>query len=126
MSADLILRCTECGNSFVWTVAEQAGQPGPSRCPMCQLLAPPVGRVRGKVKWFNRAKGYGFITPTDGPDLFMHQSALAAGEPLPRAGQLVEFTRTTTSRGVQAEDVRVLLVPDIAPQPAAISDISAS
>jgi CspA family cold shock protein len=75
---------------------------------MCQRLAPAPGRARGVVKWFSRARGYGFITPTEGPELFLHGSGMAAGQPLPRAGQLVEFTRTQGQRGAQAVEVTVL------------------
>jgi CspA family cold shock protein len=64
------------------------------------------------VKWFNHSKGYGFITSIAGDDLFVHKSGLASDQPLPRAGQLVEFAVVTTSRGVQAEDVVILLSAD--------------
>jgi CspA family cold shock protein len=75
---------------------------------MCSRLAPAPDRRRGIVKWYSRAKGYGFITPTEGPDLFVHKSALDPARPVLRVGQLVEFSRTTTERGVQAEAVVVL------------------
>ena len=47
----------------------------------------------GTVKWFNMAKGYGFIQPDDGgPDVFVHMSAvLASGLPELREGQTLEF-----------------------------------
>ena len=63
------------------------------------------------MKWFSRAKGYGFITPVTGDDLFVHKSGLAAGQPMLRAGQLVEFSMTSTRRGVQAEGVIALEGP---------------
>jgi cold shock protein len=108
MSGDVLIPCAECGVSFVWTSAEQAAGPRPDWCPMCRRLAPAPGRERGVVKWYSRAKGYGFITPTRGPNLFVHRSALDPDRPPLRAGQLVEFTRTTAQRGVQAERVTVL------------------
>jgi cold shock CspA family protein len=43
-----------------------------------------------------------------GPELFLHQSGMVEGQPLPRAGQLVEFGRATGARGAQAADVVVL------------------
>ncbi len=108
MPGDILIRCAECTTLFVWTPGEQASGTRPALCPMCRRLAPPPGRSRGLVKWFSRARGYGFITPVEGPDLFVHKSALSPGQPLPRAGQLVEFTRSTGERGVQATDVVVL------------------
>ena len=108
MSGDTLIQCAECGVSFVWTTAEQASGPRPLLCPMCSRLAPAPDRSRGVVKWYSRAKGYGFITPTQGPDLFVHKSALDPDHPALRVGQLVEFSRTTTERGVQADDVMVL------------------
>jgi len=115
MAADLIIRCAECGTDFVCTVAEQETGARPERCPMCQLLAPLPGRARGIVKWFSRARGYGFIAPVAGPDLFLHQSGLAAGQAMPRGGQLVEFGMASSSRGLQAVDVIVLESPAKAP-----------
>jgi CspA family cold shock protein len=108
MTGDITLRCAECGTPFIWTAAERAAGPRPDRCPMCRRLAPEPGRERGLVKWYSRAKGYGFITPTRGPDLFVHKSGLDPDRPALRAGQLVEFTRVTAARGVQAEKVVVL------------------
>ena len=108
MSGDMLMHCAECGVSFVWTTAEQASGVRPVLCPMCSRLAPAPGRSRGVVKWYSRAKGYGFITPTQGPDLFVHKSALDPEAPSLRVGQLVEFGRITTERGVQAESVLVL------------------
>lgn len=109
MSSDLILRCAACGTPFVWTAGEQAGgTAAPEHCAMCRRLAPPAGRQRGLVKWFSRAKGYGFITPVSGAELFVHKSELAPGPALPSAGQLVEYRLGHGPRGAQAEDVMVL------------------
>lgn len=106
---DQVRRCADCGISFVWTVYEQQRDPEPPElCPMCRKLAPPAGRQRGLVKWFSRARGYGFITPAEGPEVFLHRSGLAADQPLPRAGQLVEFTLNHGPRGAQAEDTVIL------------------
>jgi CspA family cold shock protein len=108
ISTDIALRCAECDTSFIWTSAEQTAGPQPDLCPMCRRLAPEPGRSRGVVKWYSRAKGYGFITPARGPDLFVHKSALDPDQPALRVGQLVEFSRATTERGVQAERVVVM------------------
>jgi cold shock protein len=108
MSGDALFRCTECGTPFVRTAGDGAAGPTPALCPMCSRLAPAPGRSRGIVKWFSRAKGYGFITPIEGPDLFVHKSALDPDHPALRAGQLVEFGRTSGTGGVQAGEVAVL------------------
>jgi len=52
-----------------------------------------TGRVKGKVKWFNNAKGYGFILPEDGSEeLFAHYSSIAMdGYKTLKAGQDVDF-----------------------------------
>ncbi len=106
---DQVLRCVECGTDFLRTDEPAAGeQADPVRCPMCQRLAPPLGRTRGVVKWFSRGKGYGFITPTEGDDVFLHKSGLGADSAFPRAGQLVEFSLGHGPRGAQAEAVQVL------------------
>ena len=106
MPRDPIVECAVCRTPFV--AMTEAAQPGESRCPMCQRIAPPPGRRRGIVKWYSRGKGYGFITPVDGADVFLHKSGLAA-EQAPRIGQLVEFHVTHGARGAQAVDVEVLV-----------------
>ena len=108
MARDQLIKCAECGTTFAWTVAEQADGSWRSLCPMCVRLAPSGGRRRGVVKWFSHGKGYGFITPVEGPEVFLHRSGLAEGQPLPRAGQLVEFDLGRGPRGVQAEAAVVL------------------
>jgi CspA family cold shock protein len=108
MSQDRLIACAECGVTFVWTAAAQVIGSQPALCPGCRLVAPAPGRQRGIVKWFNHGKGYGFITPVVGGDLFVHKSGLTPGQPLPRAGQLAEFSIVTTARGMQAGGVIVL------------------
>ena len=50
-------------------------------------------RYSGTVKWFNNAKGYGFIQPDSGPDVFVHFTAIKMdGYRTLQAGQRVEFT----------------------------------
>jgi CspA family cold shock protein len=97
-------RCAECGTSFVDTA-------GSDFCPPCLLLLPAAGRQRGVVKWYNRTKGYGFITPIQGAELFFHKSALGETTTL-RTGQLVEFAVTSGTRGVQASDVLPLAIDE--------------
>ena len=62
----------------------------------------------GKVKWFNDAKGFGFIVREDGPDLFVHHTAIVAeGFRSLAEGQQVEFDITEGPKGLQATNVRI-------------------
>lgn len=63
-------------------------------------------RVNGKVKWFNDAKGYGFIERPDGDDVFVHYTAIAgAGFRSLTEGQEVEFDIVDGPKGKQAANV---------------------
>lgn len=63
----------------------------------------------GTVKWFNDAKGFGFVTPDDGgPDLFAHFSAIQSnGFKSLQENQRVSFDVTTGQKGLQASNIRV-------------------
>jgi CspA family cold shock protein len=61
----------------------------------------------GTVKWFNANKGYGFIKPESGSDVFVHVSAIQGeGERSLDEGQAVEFDITQGPKGPQATNVR--------------------
>lgn len=64
----------------------------------------------GTVKWFNEAKGFGFITPTDGSaDLFAHFSEIvSSGFKTLTEGQQVSFTTTQGAKGPQASKIQVV------------------
>jgi CspA family cold shock protein len=63
----------------------------------------------GTVKWFNADKGYGFIAPESGEDVFVHFSAIqSAGYRSLDEGQTVEFDITQGQKGPQATNVRPL------------------
>jgi CspA family cold shock protein len=63
-------------------------------------------RITGKVKWFNNAKGYGFIEREGGNDVFVHFSAIqGAGFRTLEEGQAVEFEIVDGPKGPQAGNV---------------------
>ncbi|MBQ1567817.1 MAG: cold-shock protein [Erysipelotrichaceae bacterium] len=63
--------------------------------------------MTGKVKWFNAAKGYGFITGDDGKEVFVHFSAIQVdGYKTLDEGQAVEYEVNDGEKGPQAVDVR--------------------
>ena len=66
--------------------------------------------LRGTVKWFNNAKGYGFIGPEDASkDVFVHYTAIQLdGYKGLREGQKVEYEITQGEKGLQAANVKLL------------------
>lgn len=63
----------------------------------------------GSVKWFNEAKGFGFISQDSGPDVFAHFSAISgSGFKTLTEGQRVSFTVTKGQKGPQAENIVAL------------------
>ena len=65
-----------------------------------------MARINGTVKWFNDAKGFGFIQREGGPDVFVHFSAIAAsGFKSLAEGDKVEFEIVDGQKGPQAANV---------------------
>ncbi|MBR6721493.1 MAG: cold-shock protein [Alistipes sp.] len=66
--------------------------------------------MQGRVKWFDTKRGYGFITGSDGVDVYVHYSAVQSeGFKNLKHNWRVEFSVVTTDEGkVEARDVRVL------------------
>jgi CspA family cold shock protein len=65
-----------------------------------------MANAQGKVKWFNDAKGYGFIARDDGPDVFVHYSAIQGdGFRSLAEGQTVSFEINEGPKGLQAANV---------------------
>ena len=66
-------------------------------------------RVTGTVKWFNSSKGYGFLSQANGPDVFVHFTAIQSeGYRTLEEGQSVEFSIEKGPKGLQAAKVTVL------------------
>ncbi len=63
--------------------------------------------MEGKVKFFNRVKGFGFITGDDGKDYFVHYTSLA-DKTFIREGDVVSFNGTEGDRGLKAENVNLV------------------
>ena len=68
-----------------------------------------VAHYKGVVKWFNNAKGFGFIGREDGPDVFVHYSAIqSSGYKSLKDGDEVEFDIVDGPKGKQADAVTCL------------------
>ena len=68
-----------------------------------------MDKEQGTVKWFNGSKGYGFIEPEEGEDVFVHYTAIMAeGYRNLEEGQRVEFVVKQGQKGPQAEEVVIL------------------
>jgi CspA family cold shock protein len=66
-------------------------------------------KEKGTVKWFNAAKGFGFIQRESGEDVFVHYSAIQmSGYRSLDEGTQVEFSIRKGPKGLQAEDVKIL------------------
>ncbi|MGH9449177.1 MAG: cold-shock protein [Terriglobia bacterium] len=75
-----------------------------------------MARARGTVKWFNSAKGYGFIGREGGPDVFVHFSAIQTeGFKNLQEGESVEFEVVEGQKGPQAGNVTQGVVTELPP-----------
>lgn len=82
----------------------------------------------GTVKWFNNAKGYGFILPDQGgEDLFVHYtSILMDGYKTLKAGQLVSFEVIKGGKGLHATNIKSPDAPDMAGEHAPTAELGTS
>ncbi|MFA5677450.1 MAG: cold-shock protein [Pseudomonas sp.] len=68
-----------------------------------------MSAVTGTVKWFNEAKGFGFIEQASGADVFAHFSAITgSGFKTLAEGQRVSFNVTQGQKGLQAENIQAI------------------
>ncbi len=72
-----------------------------------------MAQYKGEIKWFNNAKGYGFVGHDNGPDVFVHYSSIQSdGYKSLNAGDKVEFDIIQGEKGPQADQVsRLAMVP---------------
>ena len=76
-----------------------------------------MGTISGKVKWFNDAKGFGFISGEAGQDIFVHHTVIVAeGFRTLKEGETVEYEAEAGPKGLKAINVR-RLAPDAASAP---------
>ncbi len=70
------------------------------------ILGEAMAKLQGSVRWFNNAKGYGFLGRDDGPDVFVHYTAIQAeGYKSLKEGELVEYNVVQGDKGPQADGV---------------------
>lgn len=70
-------------------------------------------REKGSVKWFNAAKGYGFVQRSTGEEVFVHFTAIqTSGYRTLEEGAAVEFETLDTPKGLQAQNVTLAAVDD--------------
>jgi CspA family cold shock protein len=68
-----------------------------------------MGQHKGVMKWFNNAKGYGFVGQENGPDIFVHYSAIQReGYKSLREGDEIEFDIVEGGKGPQADQVVII------------------
>lgn len=71
-----------------------------------------MARSTGRVKWFSQEKGFGFLTQDDGPDVFVHHSAIeGTGFKTLHEGERVEFDVISEPKGLKAQNVVRLDAP---------------
>ena len=64
--------------------------------------------MKGKVKWYNVKKGYGFIKGEDGKDVFVHKSDLSFWAVYLSRGETVNYDTEQTKQGLKATEIRVI------------------
>jgi cold shock CspA family protein len=121
---DRLLRCTECGTEFLYSASAQRRRQSeqirelPDLCPGCEALeslveaahqddAPDASGECGRVKWYDRRRGFGFLVGDEGEQFFFHRSSLPRGKRSLRRGAAVRFGRVQGARGLEAVDIHL-------------------
>lgn len=114
---DTWVTCDQCGKRFIFTVEEQRrlAESGfeiepPSLCGECRGEKEPApGPHEGAVKWYDPAKGYGFIVQRNGDEIFFHRTGVVPGVPreIPE-GARVTFLVEEGRKGPQAVEVALM------------------
>ena len=110
-----IATCQRCGIGFIVTdnyrqFLERRGSPVtvPVQCTSCFWRTGPLPKQRGRIKWFNPRKGYGFIVTEREREVFFHQDQLLADNGnKPQEGQTAHFHVRYASKGPQALNVEL-------------------
>jgi cold shock CspA family protein len=108
--------CQQCGSGFIQTSSyldllarRQVHVVVPVLCPTCFLTKGPLPKERGKVKWFNPKKHYGFIISEAGEEVFFHRDqVLRPDHPDPKEGQDVRFHLHYPIKGPEALNVELI------------------
>jgi CspA family cold shock protein len=92
------LLCRDASHSY--------SSPGLAGRDICSKVRGLMAQYRGTVKWFNNAKGYGFLGREEGPDVFVHYSSIQLdGYKSLKEGDEVEFDVIEGAKGPQADQV---------------------
>ena len=110
-----VLTCQRCGKGFIMTsnYAQFLARCGekviaPVQCLNCYWKAGSMPNLRGKVKWFDTRKGYGFIVAGNDQDVFLHQNQLFGGNgAMPQEGQDARFHIRYAVKGPEALNVEL-------------------
>jgi cold shock CspA family protein len=106
--------CQRCGRGFVLTttyrdflIKRGVRVVTPMLCMTCFVKAGPLPKQRGKVKWFNPYKHYGFIITGKGEEVFFHQHQLLKGNEVHK-GQTAQFHVRYSMKGPEALNVELV------------------
>jgi CspA family cold shock protein len=111
-----VCTCQQCGRGFILTSTylallerRQVDVIVPVLCPTCFLTKGPLPKQRGKVKWFNPSKRFGFIVSEVGEEIFVHQDQLVGvSRDSLQAGQEVRFHVHYPAKGPEALNVELI------------------